>query len=135
MLNLFLNPDWYFESILPKNTESWLYKHLSKILRSLIICLLAYRFYLLVRLSFLKTGVTSVSFISEGHLPNSNDLLNSWRKMGVKMSILSLTFFVGMCEFGEDFEESSLFNYFSITVCVTLLKQKVLLFSFWHLIS
>ena len=29
-LKPFLNPHWYFESILSKNTESWLYKHLSK---------------------------------------------------------------------------------------------------------
>ena len=29
-LKPFLNPHWYFGSILSKNTESWLYKHLSK---------------------------------------------------------------------------------------------------------
>ena len=43
----------------------------------------------------------------------------------MKMSIL--TIFVGMSELGEDLEETSFFNYFSISVCVVLLRQKVLL--------
>ena len=73
---------------------------------------------MLVRSSFLKTGVTSASFISDGNLPNSNDLLNSWCKIGVKMSILSSPIFVGIFEFREDLEESSLLNYFSISVWV-----------------
>ena len=91
---------------------------------------------MLVQSSFLKTGGTSTSLISDRHLPNSNDLVNSWCKIGVKMSILSLTIFVGMYEFGEDLEKSNLFNSFSILVCVMLLKQKVLLlFSWWHSIS
>ena len=33
------------------------------------------------------------------------------------MLVLSLTIFVWMSEFGEDLEESSLFNSFSISVC------------------
>ena len=80
----------------------------------------------MVRPSFLKTEVTSASFISGGNLPNSNDLLNSWCKIGLKMSILSLSIFIGMPEFGEDLEESSFLNCFSIPVYVMLLKQKVL---------
>ena len=72
---------------------------------------------MLVRSSFLKTRVSSASFISDRNLPNSNGLLDSWRKIGVKMLILSLTIFVWMSEFGEDLEESSLFNSFSISVC------------------
>ena len=77
--------------------------------------LIGLQFSSLVRSSFLKTGVTSASFISGGHLPNSNDLVNSWCKIGVQMSILSSITFVGMSEFGEDLEESSLFNSFSIS--------------------
>ena len=46
---------------------------------------------------------------SNGNLPNSKDLLNSWCKTGIKISILSLTIFVGMSEFGEDLEELSLY--------------------------
>ena len=39
-------------------------------------------------------------------------------------SILSF----GISEFGEDLEESSFFSSFSVSVCVILLKQKVLFF-------
>ena len=74
-------------------------------------------FSLLVRSSFLKTTVTPASFISDGSLPNSIDLLNSCCKTGEKISILSLIIFVGMSEFGEDLEESSFLNSFSGSVC------------------
>ena len=71
------------------------------------------KFSLLVRSSFLKTWVISTSFISDGSLPNSNDLLNSWCKIDVKMSISSLITFVAMSEFAEYLEEWSYFNSFS----------------------
>ena len=48
------------------------------------------------------------------------------------MSILPLTIFVGMSEFGEDLEETSFFNYFSIFLfysmsCVTEAEVLLLL--------
>ena len=80
---------------------------------------------MLIRSSFLKTGVTHANSISEGNLPNGNDLLNSWCK-SVKMSKLSLTIFVGMSDFGGIWRNQT-FLIISISVGVTLLKQKVLL--------
>ena len=39
-------------------------------------------------------------------------------KIGMKMSILSLTIFVGTSEFGENLEESKLFNcFFYFSMC------------------
>ena len=111
-LKPFLNPHWYFESILSKNTESWLYKHLPKTFDKFDNMLIGLYFSLFVRSCFLKTGVTTTSFISDGNLTNSNDLFNSWCKIGLKMSILSLTILVGMSEFGEDLQDSGLFNAF-----------------------
>ena len=79
---------------------------------------------MLVGSSLLKTGVTSANFFSHGILPNSTDLVNSWCKIDVKMSILSLTIFVRMPEFATDLEEPSLFNSFFISVCLMLLSRK-----------
>ena len=75
------------------------------LLTTLIKCLLAYNF-LCWFASFSKNGVTSASLISDGNLPNFNDLLNSWCKIGVKMLKLTLSIFAWICEFGEDLEES-----------------------------
>ena len=87
-----------------ENTHTHTYTHTH--IHSLLI------FSLLVRSSFLKTGVLFESFILGGNLTNSNDLLNFWYKIGVKMSILSLTIFVGMPKFCEDLEQSRFFNSF-----------------------
>ena len=43
--------------------------------------------------------------MADGNIPNSNDLLDSWYTIGVKMSTLSLTIFIEMSKFGDDLEE------------------------------
>ena len=87
-----------------ENTHTHTYTHTH--IHNLLI------FSLLVRSSFLKTGVLFESFILGGNLTNSNDLLNFWYTIGVKMSILSLTIFVGIPKFCEDLEQSRFFNSF-----------------------
>ena len=47
---------------------------------------------------FLNTGVILASFIDDGNIPSVNDLLNSSRRLGVKISILSLITLVGISE-------------------------------------
>ena len=104
-LKPFPNPHWYFEHISPKNTESWLYKHLSKTFDKCDNMLIGLQLSLLVQYSFLKSS------ISDGNLPNCNDLLNSWCK-SVKMSKLSLTIFAGMSDFSGIWRNQTFLNVF-----------------------
>ena len=48
--------------------------------------------------SFLNTGVILANFINDGYIASANDLLNSSRRIVVKMSILSLITLVGISE-------------------------------------
>ena len=53
--------------------------------------------YMLIS-SFLNTGVILANFINDGNIASANDLLNSSRRIVVKMSILSLITLVGISE-------------------------------------
>ena len=67
------------------------------------------------------------SFIDDGNDPSANDLLNSSRRIGVKISILSSITLVGISEsWVGSLTQNRFFSSFSISSAETFSKQKVL---------
>ena len=67
------------------------------------------------------------SFIDDGNDPSANDLLNSSRRIGVKISILSSITLVGISEsWVGSLTQNRFFSSFSISFPETFSKQKVL---------
>ena len=68
-----------FESIWLKYLYIWSYRHLSYIFDKLGMMLTGRSFSTLFRSSFLKTGITSAFFNSEGKVVSNIELLKLWR--------------------------------------------------------
>ena len=67
------------------------------------------------------------SFIDDGNDPSANDLLNSSRRIGVKISMLSSITLVGISEsWVGSLTQNRFFSSFSISFAETFSKQKVL---------
>ena len=69
--------------------------------------------------------ITSASFIDNGNDPSANDLLNSSRRIEVKISILSSITLVSESWVGS-LTQNRLFSSFSISFAETFSKRKVL---------